>query len=115
GRRGGEPMVDLVLLREPGFAYGTALIFCYFVGLTPSWAVLALFVQEGMGYSALVAGALTVPAALAGSVASVVGGRLVSRRGRPLVAWGVVVAVLGQLGSAGLALAAGERALALWA
>lgn len=115
GRRGGEPMVDLVLLREPGFAYGTALIFCYFVGLTPSWAVLALFVQEGMGYSALVAGALTVPAALAGSVASVVGGRLVSRRGRPLVAWGVVVAVLGQLGSAGLALAAGEGALALWA
>lgn len=113
--RGGEPMVDRALLREPGFAYGTALIFCYFVGLTPSWAVLALFVQEGLGQSALVAGLITVPAALAGSVASVVGGRLVSRHGRPLVAWGTVVAVVGQLGTAVLALVAGEGPLALWA
>lgn len=114
-RRGGEPMVDPALLREPGFAYGTALIFCYFLGLTPAWALLALFVQEGMGQSPLVAGLITLPAALAGSVASVAGGRLVSWHGRPLVAWGAVVAVVGQLGTALLVLRGGDGVPALWA
>jgi hypothetical protein len=62
-----------------------------------------------------VAGLITLPAALAGSVASVAGGRLVSRHGRPLVAWGAVVAVVGQLGTALLVLRGGDGVPALWA
>lgn len=113
--RGHAPMVDLALLRERGFAFGTVLILCYFIGLAPSWAVLAIFVQDGLGHSALVAGVVTVPAALAGAVASAAGGRLVTRWGRPLVAWGAALAVAGQLLTGLVAVLMGDHRLVLWA
>ncbi len=113
--RGHDPMVDLALLRERGFAFGTVLILCYFIGLAPSWAVLAIFVQDGLGHSALVAGVVTVPAALAGAVASAAGGRLVTRWGRPLVAWGAALAVAGQLATGLVAVLMGDHRLVLWA
>ncbi len=112
--RGGAPMVDLGVFTDRGFGYGTAVVSTYFLGLTPSWAVVALFAQQGLGESALVAGLITLPGALAGAATSVVGGRLVTRLGRPLVAAGAVTAAAGLVGVGVLAapIAAGE--LPLW-
>ncbi|MGI8947757.1 MAG: MFS transporter [Ornithinimicrobium sp.] len=114
-RRGGEPMIDVRIFADRGFAYGTSVVTIYFLGLTPSWAVLALYVQQGLGRSALVAGLLTLPGALAASVTSVLGGRLVTRLGRPMVAAGAAVAALGQLGTGLLAPWVDDGRVGLWA
>lgn len=111
---GGAPMVDLRVFSDRGFGYGTVVVSTYFLGLTPSWAVLALFVQQGLGRSALVAGLLTLPGALAGAVTSVIGGRLVTRVGRPLVAVGAFVAATGLLAVGALAPFVYTGALPLW-
>ena len=77
--RGGAPMVDLSLLTIPSFAYGSLAIAVYFLGYTSVWIIVAQYVQAGLGSTALVSGAVGVPAALAGSVAAAVAGRRVIR------------------------------------
>lgn len=112
---GGAPMVDLRVFSDRGFGYGTVVVATYFLGLTPSWAVLALFVQQGLGRSALVAGLLTLPGALAAAVTSVVGGRLVTRLGRPMVVAGAMTAVVGLVAVGLLAPAVAAGGVGLWA
>lgn len=93
--RGEVPMVEPSLLRRPGFSAGALLALVYFSGFTAVFFVLALFLQDGAGYSPLEAGAAITPFALGSAVASAVGGRLVARRGRGVVAVGLVLVLLG--------------------
>jgi len=72
--RGGAPMVDLSLLTIPSFAYGSLAIAVYFLGYTSVWIIVAQYVQAGLGSTALVSGAVGVPAALAGSGAAAAAG-----------------------------------------
>ena len=100
--RGGAPMVDLSLLAIPSFAYGSLAIAVYFLGYTSVWIIVAQYVQAGLGSTALVSGAVGVPAALAGSVAAAVAGRRVIRVGRVMVLGGMAVGMAGLLASVGI-------------
>lgn len=114
--RGGKaPMVAPGLLRHRGFRNGSMLIFFYFMALAPSWVLLTQYVQVGLGRSALVAGLACLPAALAGAACSVFSGRVVGRWGRPLVAWGVVIALLGQMAFAAVAWLSPDSGPPVWA
>lgn len=99
GRRG-EPLVDLGLFRRRSYGLGTLLSLLYFAGFTSIFFVLTLFLQNGMGYSALEAGLSIMPFALGSGAAAAVGGRVVTRIGRPLVAAGLGMVVVGLLGAA---------------
>lgn len=94
-RRGHQPMVDLDLFRRRSYALGTGLGLVYFAGFTAIFFVLALFLQNGRGYSALQAGLAVTPFALASAVGAALGGRTVTRFGRRLVAVGLVAVVVG--------------------
>jgi hypothetical protein len=63
-RRGRQPLLDPQLVRTPGYAPGLVIGLVYFVGFTGIWLVLALFLQDGLGYTPLRAGLTVTPFAL---------------------------------------------------
>jgi EmrB/QacA subfamily drug resistance transporter len=96
-RRGREPMVDLALFGRRSYTFGVTLALAYFVGFTGVFFIYALFLQDGMGYSALESGLASTPFALGAAVAAGLGGRVVTRIGRKLVAAGLVLVIVGLL------------------
>jgi EmrB/QacA subfamily drug resistance transporter len=96
-RHGKEPMVALELFRTKSYGFGTAIGLVYFAGFTAIFFILALYLQTGRHYSALQAGLAVTPFALGSAAASALGGRVVHRFGRPLVAVGLAVVVVGLL------------------
>jgi hypothetical protein len=79
--RGQQPVVDLDLFRVRSYALGSALGLAYFAGFTSIFFVFTLYLQAGLRYSALLAGASTLPFALGAAAASALGGRRVTSAG----------------------------------
>jgi EmrB/QacA subfamily drug resistance transporter len=98
-RRGKEPLVDLALFRQRSYSFGISLITLYFAGFTPLFFVFSLYLQIGLGYSALLAGLATTPFALGSAGAAAIGGRIVSRIGRLLVVIGLIGVLVGLIGT----------------
>ncbi|GAA4637001.1 MFS transporter [Actinoallomurus vinaceus] len=94
-RRHREPMIDLSLFRRRSYALGSAIALLYFAGFTAIFFIFTLYLQNGLHYSALMAGLAITPFAVGSGVAATVGGRIVSRFGRPLVAAGLLVVAAG--------------------
>ncbi|HEY8302519.1 MAG TPA: MFS transporter [Jatrophihabitans sp.] len=95
GARGREPLVDLALYRRRSYSAGSAMITLYFAGFTPLFFVFTLYLQSGLGYTALAAGLAITPFALGSAVAAAIGGRKVSDVGRPLIVVGLVLVIVG--------------------
>jgi len=94
-RTHGHPLVDFALLRTRSYALGSSLGLLYFAGFTAIFFVITLFLQNGRGYTPLEAGLALTPFALGSAVTSAIGGRLVSRLGKPLVVGGLLAVALG--------------------
>jgi EmrB/QacA subfamily drug resistance transporter len=94
-RRGHQPLLDPQLARIAGYAPGMGIGMMYFLGFTGIWLVMALFFQDGLGYSPLRSGLAVTPFALGVAVSAVVAGRLVSRVGRWLTVSGLTATVVG--------------------
>ncbi|MER7457697.1 MFS transporter [Micromonospora sp. NPDC126480] len=92
-----EPLFDLRLLGVRSYGLGALIALVYFGGFTAIFFIFTLYLQNGLGYSALVAGLAITPFALGSAAASAVGGRIVNRYGRPLVAIGLLTVVVGLL------------------
>jgi MFS family permease len=71
------------------------MITLYFAGFTPLFFVFTLYLQTGIKYSALAAGLAITPFALGSGVAATLGGQVVHRYGRPLVALGLCIVAVG--------------------
>jgi EmrB/QacA subfamily drug resistance transporter len=107
GRRRGHPLVDLRLFGIRSFADGTVLAVLFFCAYTGTPLVLALFLQEGLGFSPLQSGLAASSYAVGAALSAPVGGRLVPRLGQR-----VLVGALGlfTLGVGAAALLAGQLA-----
>lgn len=112
--RGGEPMVDIGLFRTRSFANGSLLIALYFVGMTSVWVLIALYMQEGMGHTALAAGFIGLPSALASAITAPLAGRKVVQVGRPMVLWGIGLVLTGILLSIGVVVLRESVGLSEW-
>jgi EmrB/QacA subfamily drug resistance transporter len=113
--RGHEPLVDVSLFSLPGYAPGATLALAYFAGFTGIFFVLTLFFQTGLGYSALLAGLAVTPFAAGSAVTAALGGRYVTRTGRPMVVLGLLLVVVGLvLTDLVLALHGDEHAAGWW-
>ena len=84
-RERADPLIDLRLFREPSYTVGVLLALTFFCGFTGLPLVLALYYQQGLGYTALESGLGVTAFALGSSVAAPLAGRIVTRAGRPLV------------------------------
>jgi MFS family permease len=94
-RRGRQPLLDPRLAHTPGFPAGSVIALAYFSGFTGIWLVLALFFQDGLGYSPLRSGLAVTPFALGAAVSAVIAGRLVPRIGRWLTVFGLTATIVG--------------------
>jgi EmrB/QacA subfamily drug resistance transporter len=95
-RRRGAPLLDVGLFtKAPGYASGIVLGSTYFCGFAGVWLVLALYLQDGLGYSPLQSGLTVMPFAIGSAVASITAGRLVARWGRWVTVTGLSLVVTG--------------------
>jgi EmrB/QacA subfamily drug resistance transporter len=93
--RHARPVLNLLLLRIRSYRLGTLIALVYFAGFTAVFFVFTLYLQAGLGYSALLAGLAITPFALGSAVSAAVGGRIVNRYGRRLVAVGLLLTASG--------------------
>ncbi len=93
--RGRETLVDLSLFKVRSYMFGLGLGTFYFAGFTSIFLIITLYLQVGLKYSALEAGATQTPFAVGSAVAAWLGGRLVQRFGRLLAVIGLVLVVVG--------------------
>lgn len=94
-RLGLSPMVDLKIFSTRSYTNGITIMTLYFMGITSVWVLVALYVQEGDGKTALQSGAFGIPAALLSAYAAYWAGNRVARLGRKLVIGGLVLALFG--------------------
>lgn len=94
-RTGRPPMVDLDIFSTRSFTNGTVIMTLYFLGMSSVWVLVALYVQEGNGMSALQSGLFGIPSALVSAIAAHWAGRQVMRYGRRIIIGGLVVGLLG--------------------
>ncbi|NUO97264.1 MAG: MFS transporter [Nonomuraea sp.] len=92
-----EPLVNLALFARRSYSLGSAIALFYFAGFTGIFFIFTLYLQNGRGYSPLLAGLAITPFAIGSASASVVGGRLVGRAGRKVVAAGLGTVIAGLL------------------
>jgi EmrB/QacA subfamily drug resistance transporter len=98
-RLGRHPMVDLAIFRVRSFASGSLLITVYFAGITSIWVLVALYLQDGLGRSALESGLMGLPSAIVSGLAALLAGRGVIRYGRIVVIAGICSALFGLIAS----------------
>jgi len=92
--RGRTPLVDIRLFRNRSFAAGTGVSLAYFAGFIGLLFVLSLYLQIGLGWSALHAGLAILPFAAGTFVGGAVSDQLARRLGRGvLLAGAATVAV----------------------
>ncbi|MFF8587366.1 MFS transporter [Streptomyces althioticus] len=98
GARDGSPLIELSLFRVKSFAAGIAVQTVFGVGLGIFFLVWTLYMQIGLGWSALRAGLTGVPFSVAVSVAAGVSvQQLVPRFGRKVLQAGALVMMAGVL------------------
>lgn len=112
-RRHRASMIDLGLFRLRSYALGSTIALVYFAGFTAIFFIFTLYLQNGLGYSALLAGLSITPFAVGSGAAAAVGGRIVSRFGRPLVAAGLGAVTVGLVATYVAVLLAPGRGVAL--
>jgi EmrB/QacA subfamily drug resistance transporter len=96
--RAKKPMLPLSLFRNHNFSVGNVATLLVYAGLTASFFLLILFLQQVAGYSALAAGLAGVPVTLILFLLSPWMGSLAARYGpRLFMGFGPIVAALGFL------------------
>jgi EmrB/QacA subfamily drug resistance transporter len=101
-----DPLFDLRLFRVPSYTAGNVLAITFFPAMAGFPLVLALYYQQGLGYTALESGLGITAYAIGSGISAPLAGRIVSRVGRPLVlagtvTWGAGAAVLAVLAGHG--------------
>ncbi|WP_285608511.1 MFS transporter [Actinokineospora globicatena] len=116
-RSGEVPLVHPALTRSAPYVLGTAIAMAQFGSAMAASLVLVLFLQSGLGMSALTAAAVTVPSAVAMIAASAVAWRVARRIGAHAVTLGtglgIIALLAGALAAASVPLVALPVVLAL--
>jgi EmrB/QacA subfamily drug resistance transporter len=107
-----DPLVDFRLFRVPSYTAGLLLAITFFPAMAGVPLVLALYYQQGLGYTALQSGLGITAHAIGSAIAAPLAGRIVTRVGRPLVLAGTLT---WGAGAAGLAAAAAHGSGLLFA
>lgn len=91
------PMVNLKLFALPSYTWNSAVLVLYFTGMPGIWAVVAIFIQQGLGYGAFLAGLVTLPSAAMVVLLAAEVGKRVERIGSRLLVIGSLSAAASML------------------
>src|SRR6476661_7700853 len=103
-----DPLVDLRLFRVPSYAAGVLFALAYFPAMAGLPLVLAIYYQDGLGYTALQSGLGVTAYAIGSAIGAPLAGRFVTRIGRPLLLVGLASFAVGAIA---LAVRAGSGAI----
>jgi EmrB/QacA subfamily drug resistance transporter len=111
----GDPLVDLRLFRRPSYVAGITLALTFFPAMAGLPLVLAIYYQDGLGYTALESALGITAYAIGSAISAPLSGRVVTRVGRPLVVGGAITFGIGAVAMAIVArhVPAGHATLAL--
>ncbi|MEU7858548.1 MFS transporter [Nonomuraea sp. NPDC049141] len=98
-RSGRRPLVHPALMRSLPFASGAVTAMGYFGSGLASSLVLVMFLQEGLGLSAIAAAAVTLPSAAAMAASSALAWRVARRFGRHTVSAGLALSACAMVAS----------------
>lgn len=93
--RGKDPVLDFDLLSYRSYRYGVLIGAGYFSAVPGLFLVVTLYLQQGLGLSAVMAGLVSVPFALVSAYTSWLTGRWVHLAGHTLVSTGLVTFSVG--------------------
>ncbi len=96
--RNDDPLIDLRLFRRPSYTAGVVLALAFFPAQAGLPLVMALYYQDGLGFTALQSGLGITAFAIGSAVSAPLAGRVVTRIGRPLVVAAAGTFGLGALG-----------------
>ncbi|WP_144821603.1 MFS transporter [Marinobacter piscensis] len=113
-RRGYSPMVDLKIFATNSYRNGSIIMTLYFLGMTSVWVLIPLYVQQGIGFSALEAGAVSIPSALLSAYSANWAGKRVNHYGRKVVIGGLITAVFGVVSSIAVVLLHEYAGVSVW-
>jgi Major Facilitator Superfamily len=97
-RRDGSPLIQLRLFTQRSFSIGIAIAMTFFLGVTSFALILTLFLQIGLGFSALHAGLTFLPFSAGVLVASAAAARFAPKFGRGVTMTGALVMAAGMGG-----------------
>ncbi|WP_447039708.1 MFS transporter [Streptomyces sp. DSM 118878] len=112
--RGKSPLVSPGLFRDRAFSVGSVAILVYFSVMASFFLVLALYLQQGRGASALESGLLFVPLGLGFFVASAMAPKFAARLGRQALTLGAMVVAAGDIAFAQTASQLGTTGSVAW-
>ncbi|MDR1833374.1 MAG: MFS transporter [Propionibacteriaceae bacterium] len=95
GKAGREPMVDLSLLRLKSFAHQSVISAMDFLGVTSIFVIVAMFLQDGLGWTALHSSLIGLPDAVLSCLAAMWAGKRILRYRNKLIATALAFVVLG--------------------
>jgi EmrB/QacA subfamily drug resistance transporter len=93
----GSPLVNPALFKERAFSAGLVVSLTYQLMMASFFLVLALFLQDGLGLSALQSGLIFLPLGLGYFAASVQSGKIAARLGPQVLALGSLIVSAGYL------------------
>jgi EmrB/QacA subfamily drug resistance transporter len=102
-----NPLIDVRLFRQRPFTLGLTASLVFFTGIPSFFMVLLLTLQEGLGYSPVKAGAVTLGFAAALAIGSARSAAVAKRLGSRVLILGCVLMIAGQLAVIGVMYRAG--------
>jgi EmrB/QacA subfamily drug resistance transporter len=96
-RKDNSPLVVLDLFGERAFVSGLLLNLVFFSGVAAFFLTFSLFLQIGLGFTALHSGLTTIPFSFGTAIGSAVSVRLAPRLGRAILSLGCLLLVAGML------------------
>jgi EmrB/QacA subfamily drug resistance transporter len=107
-RRDAGPLIDTTLFRQRPFTVGLLACLVFFAGIPSFFMILLLTLQEGLGYSAVKAGAVTLGFAAALAIGSARSASATRRLGIRVLVVGCALMIVGQLAVIGVMYWAGS-------
>jgi EmrB/QacA subfamily drug resistance transporter len=96
--RGRTPLIDLTLFKERSFSAGFLVDLAYAASTASFFLLMAIYLQEGCGLTALDAGGLALSLGLGFLFASFRAPKLAVKLGRQVLALGALIQVIGLIG-----------------
>jgi EmrB/QacA subfamily drug resistance transporter len=97
GSRGGVPLINMSLFRERAFSVGLLTMLAWTSAMASFFLVLALYLQDGKGMSALESGLIFLALGSSFFASSSIAPKLAIKMGRQLLAVGSIVVATGYL------------------
>jgi EmrB/QacA subfamily drug resistance transporter len=101
-RKDGTPLIDTTLFRQRPFTLGLLACLVFFTGIPSFFMILLLTLQEGLGYSPVKAGAVTLGFAAALAIGSARSAGVTRKLGTRVLVAGSALMIAGQLGVMGV-------------